>query len=263
MMTDRAQILLGRIWIDVVSFADALRTIARLVDRGRGGTVFTPNVDHIVRAERNDAFCRAYAEADLALADGTPVVWAASLLGTPVPEKVSGSDLMIPLARHAAARGWRLYLLGGGPGIAARAAERLRAEHGTTVVGVDAPRVSDDGVADDERAVIERIRRAAPHILLVGLGAPKQELWMARARGDVAPAVVIAVGAGLDFVAGAQGRAPRWMSWAGLEWCYRLAREPRRLWRRYLVDDPPFVGLVLRMLRIPRPARTRLLRADA
>lgn len=250
----RTRVRIGQLWIDAIDFQGALEEIAALVRTGRGGTVFTPNVDHIVMAETNARFREAYRDASLSLVDGTPVLWAARLLRTPLPEKVSGSDLVIPLARLAGAQGWRVYLLGGGPGVAAQAAERLRNECGTNVVGHDDAVISIDGNADEPQ-VLARIRRARPHLILVALGAPKQELWTQRVRDEIRPAVAVCVGASLDFVAGRVARAPRWMSAAGIEWLYRLAQEPRRLWRRYLVQDPKFLWVVARTLREARERR--------
>src|SRR5918994_4549853 len=123
-MTRRVRI--GEVAIDAVSFSETLDRIAELVDGRQGGSVFTANVDHVVKAERNDAFRAAYGRASLVLADGKPLVWASRLLGEPLPEKVSGSDLIVPLARRAAERRWRVYLLGGQPEVANEAAARLR-----------------------------------------------------------------------------------------------------------------------------------------
>ncbi len=247
----------GRLWVDVVTRDGALAAIAALVARGAGGAVFTPNVDHVVMAEDDAEFRDAYARASLALADGAPVVWASRLLGARVPEKLSGSDMLVPMARLAAERGWRVYLLGGGPGAAAEAARRLRDAYGVRVVGVDdafvAPRADPAGDAP----VLARIRAARPDLVFVGLGAPKQELFITRARAAIGPAVCVGVGASLDFVAGTLRRAPAWMSRAGLEWLFRLGQEPRRLWRRYLIQDPRFVLVVLRTLRRPRRERVR------
>src|SRR5438105_6124798 len=148
---------------------------------------------------------------------------------------------------RAAARGWRVYLVGAGPGIAEKAAAVFRSR-GVAVVGIDAPLIRDPRSADERGPIVERIRRAGADLVLVAFGAPKQELFIDSARPEVGPAVMIGVGASLDFVAGAIRRAPRWMSDRGLEWLYRLWREPRRLWRRYLLRDPEFVWTVWRTL---------------
>jgi N-acetylglucosaminyldiphosphoundecaprenol N-acetyl-beta-D-mannosaminyltransferase len=172
-----------------------------------------------------------------------PLVWASRLLDAPLPERVAGSDLTPPLLARAAASGVRVLLLGGGPGVAARARERLRAELPSLDVDHAAPWV------DDIEAAAAAIDVGDRDLVLVGMGAPKQEL-LAHALWKRSPRTVfLGVGATLDFLAGTQPRAPRWMSRAGLEWLYRLGREPRRLWRRYLVRDPRFVSIVLRQLR--------------
>ena len=253
----RAQLRLGRLWVDVVTREGALATLAALVAEGAGGAVYTPNVDHVVMAERDDAFQAAYAGANLSLADGVPLVWASRLLRPAFPEKLSGSDMLVPMARLAAERGWGVYLLGGGPGAAAEAARRMREEFGVRVVGVDDGVVSRHPDPASDAAVIARIRQARPELVFVGLGAPKQELFIARARAHLGPAVCVGVGASLDFLAGTLRRSPAWMSRAGLEWLYRLGQEPRRLWRRYLVQDPAFALVVLRTLLSPRAERVR------
>lgn len=248
---------LGHIQIDPVTMAGALQAIEQLVAGGRGGLVFTPNVDHVIIAERNPEFREAYAGASLSLADGMPILWAGRLLGQPLPEKVSGSDLVLPLCERAAARGWRVYLLGAGPGVAEEAARRLRQRFGLEVVGTDSPRIRIDGEPDDTSAALERVRAARPDLLLLAFGAPKQELWAHRHLQALGGAVAIGVGASLDFIAGTVRRAPRWMSRVGLEWLYRLASEPRRLWRRYLVDDPWFAVVVWRTWRERRAGQRR------
>jgi len=242
------RIKVGKLPVDVVDFDGALNAIDRLVSAGNGGTVFTPNVDHVVMAEHDPRFCTAYASAALSLVDGTPVLWAARLLRTPLPEKISGSDLVMPLLRRAAERGYRVYFLGGAPGVADQAKAKLEAElPGIRIVGTDASRIDVNALGERDE-VAERIRRAAPDLVLVALGAPKQEIWSHTRAESLKPAVLIGVGASLDFVAGTQKRAPRWMSKVGLEWLYRLAQEPRRLAARYLLRDPEFGLILLRQL---------------
>jgi N-acetylglucosaminyldiphosphoundecaprenol N-acetyl-beta-D-mannosaminyltransferase len=251
-----ARFRLGPLAVDRVTAAGALDRIEALVAARRGGCVFTPNVDHVVLAERNAAFRDAYARAELSLADGMPLLWAARLLGERLPEKVSGSDLVLPLVERAAARGWRVYLLGGPPGVAEGAAAKLLARWpALRIVGTDAPYVRVDGPDPEGDAALARLRAAAPDLVLVAFGAPKQELWMHRHRAELGQAVAVGVGASLDFVAGRVRRAPRALQRVGLEWAWRLAREPRRLWRRYLVDDRQFVPIVWRELRARRRAR--------
>ncbi len=249
------RVRMGQVWVDAVTFVEAIEEIERLVDAGNGGSVFTPNVDHIVQVEHNAAFRAAYDDASLCLVDGQPLLWASHLLGAPLPEKISGSDLILPLMHRAERRQWRVYLVGGAPGVAALAAERLKKQFDVEFVGIDAPRVGADGRAVDQDALLARIRQARPHILLVAFGAPKQELFIHGAFASIRPAVAIGVGAGFDFIAERLRRAPRWMSSSGLEWLFRLAQEPRRLARRYLVDDPQFLSILYRTMREPRSER--------
>jgi N-acetylglucosaminyldiphosphoundecaprenol N-acetyl-beta-D-mannosaminyltransferase len=155
----------------------------------------------------------------------------------------------MPLMERAAERGYRVYFLGGAPGVADLARRKLEAAlPRIQIVGIDESRIDISGdmtVADD---VVERIRAARPDIVLVALGAPKQEVWSNARLNLLKPAVLIGVGASLDFIAGTQKRAPRWMSSAGVEWLYRLGQEPRRLAGRYLLRDPEFCWILLRQL---------------
>ena len=236
------RIELGPVPVDAVTFTTALDRIEDLVCAGQGGAVFTPNVDHVVLAHENPRMREAYARASLSLADGMPLLWTARALGTPLPQKVSGSDFVGPLLERASERGWRVYFLGGGPGVAELARDKtLEKLPRLQIVGVDAPRIDVDEPLAQRAPVLERIRQATPDIVLVGLGAPKQEIWTDQVRGALAPAVLLGVGACLDFLAGTIPRAPRWMSKTGLEWLYRLGREPGRLWKRYLVRDPKYL----------------------
>lgn len=250
------RIRVGELWIDSLTFNQALDAIEGLVAAGRGGKVFTPNVDHIVNAERDDRLRAAYELVDLALADGQPVVWASHLLGTPLPAKLSGSDVVPLLLERAAKSGVRVYLLGGG-GDSARIAAAVLRTKGVNVVGAEGPII---GMTPrpDEPALVARLRAARADLLLVGLGSPKQELFIHRTAAELKPTVCLAVGATLEFLAGTLRRAPVWMSRAGLEWLFRLAMDPRRLARRYLWEDPRFAMIVYRTLRSPRQTRLQL-----
>jgi N-acetylglucosaminyldiphosphoundecaprenol N-acetyl-beta-D-mannosaminyltransferase len=244
------RIELGPVPIDAVTLGEALDRVEELVREGVGGAVFTPNVDHVVLAHESERFRAAYARASLSLVDGMPLLWTARLLGTRLPEKISGSDFVLPLLERAADRGWRVYFLGGAPGVGETARDRVvQRLPKLAVVGIDAPRLGIDDPPEVREPVLTRIRASRPHLVLVALGAPKQELWIDRVRDALAPSVLLGVGASLDFLAGAVPRAPRWMSETGLEWLYRLGREPSRLWRRYLLRDPKFLLVVGEMVR--------------
>jgi N-acetylglucosaminyldiphosphoundecaprenol N-acetyl-beta-D-mannosaminyltransferase len=185
-----------------------------------------------------------------------PVLWASRLLGTPLPEKVSGSDLVLPLMDLAAQRGYRVYFVGGAEGAAEKSATILRERFpGLCIVGHDASRIDINRPAGSIDPVAERAAAAKPDLVLVALGAPKQEIWCHQHRDVLKPAVLVAIGAGLDFIAGFVKRAPAWMSRTGFEWLFRLAQEPRRLASRYLVRDPQFALVVARQALAQRRER--------
>jgi N-acetylglucosaminyldiphosphoundecaprenol N-acetyl-beta-D-mannosaminyltransferase len=248
----------GSISVDVLTLQNAVRAMVQLVREGRGGTVFTPNVDHVVRAERDPQFRDAYQRASLSIVDGMPLVWASRLLGKKLPERISGSDWLEPLLCACARDGHSVYFLGGREGAGKEAKERLQTKYPSLVIAGVGPRTRDieaDGrLLDAARDEIVRLR---PAFAVVALGSPLQEVWSAQVSEAVAPTVLLNLGSALDLAAGMIPRAPRWMADAGLEWLYRLAREPRRLWRRYLVRGPQFLVIVLRQLRKQRPSNRR------
>ena len=167
----------GPLPIDAVTREQALDAVEDLVRRGEGGSIFTPNVDHVVLADEDDRMRAAYARVSLSLVDGMPLLWAARLLGQGLPEKISGSDFVVPLLERAAERGWRVYFLGGGPGVGERARARLRERlPRLDVVGVDAPHIDVDAPPERRDAVLAPIFAARPDLVLVALGAPKQEI---------------------------------------------------------------------------------------
>lgn len=228
-------------YVDPLDMEQAIERVDRLARGARPSYVVTPNVDHLVRLQRSAAFRDVYRDAALVLADGAPVVWAARLLGTPLPAKVSGSDLFERYAELAARRGRRLFFLGGRPGAAEGAAEVLRERHPRLqVVGTHCPPYGFERDPALDQQAIQAVRDARPDVLFVGLGSPKQEEWARRHLELLEVPVVVCVGASFDFTSGQVQRAPRLLQRCGLEWAWRLAMEPRRLFRRYLVDDMSF-----------------------
>jgi N-acetylglucosaminyldiphosphoundecaprenol N-acetyl-beta-D-mannosaminyltransferase len=249
-VSTRRSFVLGPVRIDSVTRDEALEAFEALVSGRRGGAVFTPNVDHVVIAHEDVRLRAAYARVDLSIADGMPIVWASRLLGTPIPERVAGSDFAPLLLGRAARRGWRVYFLGGAPGVAERAREKVHEQlPDLQVVGIDSPRFDPAQPWERQASVVEQVRAATPDVVLVAFGAPKQEAWIDRARDELPSVVFMGVGATLDFLAGDVPRAPLWMARSGLEWLYRLSHEPRRLWHRYLVRDPRFLMVVARAMR--------------
>jgi N-acetylglucosaminyldiphosphoundecaprenol N-acetyl-beta-D-mannosaminyltransferase len=220
-----------------------------IVDRARsrrGGWVVTPNLDHLRRLVRERPFRELCAGATLRLADGMPLVWASRLCGTPLPERVAGSDLVVSLSRAAAKAGIPVFLLGGNPGSAVRAAQALtRRFPRLVVVGTECP---EHGLETDPQrlqALGRRLQAAAPGVVYVALGSPKQELVIDQLRRFVPAAWWVGVGISFSFLAGDVRRAPRWLRCIGLEWLHRLLQEPRRLARRYLVQGVPFAVRLL------------------
>jgi N-acetylglucosaminyldiphosphoundecaprenol N-acetyl-beta-D-mannosaminyltransferase len=226
------------------------QVVARIVgdlEDGRGGWVVTPNID-ICRQLRHDPAARELVSgASLVVADGMPLVWAARLRGNPLPGRVAGASLIFTLSAAASGQGRAIYLLGGEPGVPERAVVELeRRFSGLLVAGTCAPPVGFDRRPDELAAVRRRLKQARPDIVFVGLGFPKQEHLIAALAPGLPDAWFIGCGAAIPFAAGALTRAPHWMQRLGLEWAHRLISEPRRLFRRYLVDDLPFAaGLII------------------
>lgn len=209
--------------------------------------VVTPNVDHAVMLQESVPLQSAYANADLVLADGWPVVAASRLLGRPLPARVAGSDL-VPALFDATnlTRPITAFLLGALPGVAERAARRIQQQWpNVRVTGTYSPPFGFERNATETSLILERIGNARPDVLVAGLGAPKQELWVAEHRDQISAKVALCVGATIDFLAGEKARAPKWLQQLGLEWFHRMASEPQRLAGRYARDAYVFPRLVL------------------
>lgn len=238
------RVLLGGIAIDPVTEAEAVVRVLDAIGSGRGGQIVTPNVDIVAAARRSRELRTVIGAADLVVADGAPLVWASKVAGTPLPERVAGSDLVWSLSAAAAARGLRIALLGGTPDGAARPTERaadlLESRYpGLKVVGAWCPPMGFDRDESQWRALVARVEAAAPDLVYVGLGFPKQEFVCVRLRAAAPAAWFLGCGASIDFIAGYRRRAPKWMQRTGTEWLFRMLAEPRRLTRRYLKDDLP------------------------
>jgi len=243
----KKRVLIGSIRIDDLSWEEALGTVADLIRRRSGGYVVTPNVDHVVLADSDPEFREIYHRADAVFCDGKPLLWAARFLGTPLRAKISGSDFLVRFAPLAARAGHRLFFLGGKEDAAEIAARRLRRiSPGLKVEGIYSPPRGFELDRQENARVIEKINEVHPDILFVGLGTPKQEKWIYQNRQLYQAGVSFPVGAGFDFVSGKFPRAPSWMQQAGLEWFWRLLREPGRLSRRYLGRDLKFFPIIFR-----------------
>lgn len=222
-----ASVTFGRVRADVFTFEEGVRAASSLVQ----GTVFTPNVDHVVRAGRDERFAAAYASATLSFADGMPLVLLSKLTSTPLPAKLSGSDLMLPIMRAMGERGRRVLLVGPSAKVAKQARRQLEAD----CLGLTVPAITTlvfEPREADARHIAEFAAKHDCDVILFSLGAPKQEL-LAQMVSQRSPVVCLCFGASLDFYVGNVKRAPKWMQRCALEWLYRCATEPRRLIKRY------------------------------
>ena len=231
--------------VDNLTMNEAVQKIEQLILNKKPSYVVTPNVDHIVKLESDKEFQEVYKEADLILTDGMPLIWISKLKKNPIKEKVSGSDLFPEVCKLAAYKGYKVFLLGAAEGVAAKAAENLKEKYkGLNVVGTYSPSYGFEKKEHEIQEIIKMINEVKPDILAVGLGAPKQEKFLYNYRKQLNVPISLAIGASIDFEAGNIERAPEWMQHSGLEWFYRLCKEPKRMFKRYLVDDMKIFKLI-------------------
>jgi N-acetylglucosaminyldiphosphoundecaprenol N-acetyl-beta-D-mannosaminyltransferase len=249
------RIAIGDALVDRCSFQEALDDItAHALQGGAPAYVVTPNAQHIVLLDRQPRLREIYRDADLVVPDGYSLVLAARALGQKLPERVAGVDLFQALCGRAAESGLRVFLLGGRTGSAELAAAVLRKRFGGLQVATHCPPLGFEDSEIELGRIAHAIALFRPDLLFVALGAPKQEHWMYDHGRKLGVAVSIGVGGSFEMVTGIVPRAPRWIQDIGCEWVYRLCREPRRMWRRYLVGHFQFAEIILRQVlgRLPR-----------
>jgi N-acetylglucosaminyldiphosphoundecaprenol N-acetyl-beta-D-mannosaminyltransferase len=242
------RVTIDKVFVDPVTMKQAVDRVSRMLEqpRERAAHVVTMNAQFVEIAHQEERFADLLRRADLSVADGLSLVWASRFLRQFVPERVAGVDFMVQLCETAATHGKTVYFLGGSPGAASRAAERLSESlPALRVVGVDCPPNGFTEDAEECNRVADRIGAAKPDLLFVGLGAPKQEYWIER-YAHLPAKVMMGIGGSFEFTAGFRKRAPIVIQKTGFEWLWRLCMEPRRLWRRYLVGNTIFVFLVFR-----------------
>jgi N-acetylglucosaminyldiphosphoundecaprenol N-acetyl-beta-D-mannosaminyltransferase len=232
--------------VSTVDMKSAISEIRRWIGEGERHYVCVTGVHGIMESQRDPELKQIHNRSGLTTPDGMSTVWAAHFVGARTTTRVYGPELMPELCQRGAAEGWRMYLYGGAPGVP----EELEAQleeiaPGLSVVGAHSPPYRDLS-ADEDAQEIERINRAEPDIVWVGLSTPKQERWMAAHRSVLDAPVLIGVGAAFDLLTGRVKQAPPWMRGHGLEWAYRVLQEPRRLWRRYFDAIPRYVWANLR-----------------
>jgi N-acetylglucosaminyldiphosphoundecaprenol N-acetyl-beta-D-mannosaminyltransferase len=215
-----------------------------------GGVVFTPNVDHVVKLQTDKEFCRAYSAATYKTCDSQILMFVSRFLGTPLREKVSGSDLLPAFYQYYANdEDIRIFLLGAADGVAETARRAINGKVGREiVVGAHSPSFGFEKNPEECRQIIDLVEASGANVLAIGVGAPKQEKWIYHYKDEFKTIkTFLAIGATIDFEAGNVKRSPRWITNLGFEWVYRLLSEPQRLWKRYLVDDLfPIIWLVLK-----------------
>lgn len=227
--------------VDAITYAGLLERIGEFIASGAPHQIATVNPEFVMEAQRNAEFRAVLEQADLCLADGVGLLWAARRQGRTLPERVTGSDALPLIAQRAARAGWRLYLLGAAEGVAEQTGRLLQARYpGVIIAGAYAG----SPAPEDAPGIIERIRAARPDVLFVAYGAPKQDLWIATHREALGAPAMMGVGGAFDHLVGVRKRAPAWVQRLNLEWLFRLITQPWR-WRRQLAL-PRFVWAVWR-----------------
>jgi N-acetylglucosaminyldiphosphoundecaprenol N-acetyl-beta-D-mannosaminyltransferase len=238
----RQRVELAGTLIDQIDFAGALDRIAGFLESAFCHQVVTVNLDFLSIAARAPAFREAINRSDLAVADGMPVVWASRMKGQPLPQRITGNELVAECCQMAADTAHGIFLLGAAEGVAEAAGRALRDRYpGLRIVGTYSPPYG-PLTSEDNQRIVETINATKPGFLFVALGAPRQDLWIQQHLHLLDTRVAMGIGCVLDLLAGNVRRAPQWMQRVGLEWSYRLAQEPQRLWRRYIIDDIPMLG---------------------
>jgi N-acetylglucosaminyldiphosphoundecaprenol N-acetyl-beta-D-mannosaminyltransferase len=231
--------------VSAINMEMALGTIEDWIESHEAHYVCVTGVHGVMESQRDAELRRIHNTAGMVTPDGMPLVWLSRLMGFSDVERVYGPDLMLAMCERSIERGYCHFFYGGGHGVAEQLVARLQARFpGLQVAGICSPPFRPLTPAED-RSVVERINAVQPDIVWVGLSTPKQEHWMAAHVRRLSPTVLIGVGAAFDFHAGLKRQAPRWMQKNGLEWLFRLATEPRRLWRRYLINNSWFLWLML------------------
>jgi N-acetylglucosaminyldiphosphoundecaprenol N-acetyl-beta-D-mannosaminyltransferase len=240
------RVQVGDLWFDSITEADVIDVVRKAWVAGQGGSIITVNIDVARAATHTASLAELVATGSLVVADGMPLVWAAKARGKVLPERITGSSLVFSLSAMAAAERRSVYVLGGADGVPERAADALAARFpGLRVAGADSPPFGFDQTDEGVRQAIDAVVSAAPDLVFVGLGFPRQERLIERMRQEWPTAWYLACGGAIPMAAGVVSRAAPLVQRLGLEWMHRLALEPRRLARRYLRDDLPFALVLL------------------
>lgn len=242
-----SRIHLMNIMIDNLSTQEALDAIALAVDKKDKIYVVTPNVDHIVKLEKDEKFRKSYQNAGLVLVDGTPLMWIAKWYGTPLKEKITGPRLTEKVFELASQRGFRIFILGAADGVAELAAKKMQQKYSNcNIVGTYSPQYGFEKDPEEIRNIIHRVNQCNPDILVAGMGSPKTEIFLDEYIHEFDVRVAMSIGAAIDFMAGNIKRCPAWINKIGFEWLYRFIKEPKRMFKRYFMDDMKILNIAIK-----------------
>lgn len=234
---------------DNITFADLMEFILDAKKNKKQTYILTCNVDHVVQTTKDREFAEIYSNADLVVADGVPIMWASKLIKRPLKQKISGSDILPVLGKEFEKNEVSLFFLGAAEGIAFKAAENLRKKYqNIKIVGCYSPTYGFENNEEENEKILDKIKSAKPDVLMVGVGAPKQEKWIYKYYKQYDVPVSIGVGATFDFISGNVVRAPAILQTLGLEWFWRFLQEPKRLFHRYFIEDSKFIVLIIKEL---------------
>lgn len=244
------KITIGNAHIHNYTFEEAIEWCIDQAKAKIPSYVVTANADHIVKLETDSSFQAAYNDDGLVTCDGVPLIWASKILRTPIINKITGSDLMPRLCEAGAKENLKFAIIGGPPGTADLAAEKLSQKHpGINFVYSYCPPLGFEHSNNETEKMIEALKKSEADIIFVGVGAPKQELWIHKNYRKANKGVFLGIGASIEFCAGTLNRAPMWMQKVGLEWFYRMLKDPKRLTKRYLKDFYFFVIIARQLFK--------------
>ena len=234
-------------YVSSISSTDLLAAFKAAIKEKQTLQVAITPVNSILAAYKNPQVQTAYNHSEYVLCDGMPVKWASTFLNTPIIERITGLDLLPTLVAFAAKENFSLFLLGASPGVGEKLKEVILQQYpNCKIVGIYVPPFMPVFDEVENKKMLDAVNAAAPDIVLVSLTAPKQDLWITQNKGHLHPALYVGIGGAFEVMAGLAKRAPKWMHGAGLEWFYRLIQEPKRMYRRYLIEAPLFIPLVLK-----------------
>lgn len=237
-------------YVNNVSMSETISHIEKLIEENKKSYIVAINVDVVMKIEHDSYLKKITDHADMVLVDGKPLIWISKIHKKPIKEKVSGSDLVPKLCKVAAEKSYSIFILGGKDGIAEKAKKRLEKQHpGIKIVGTYAPPFGFEKNKTELNKINQMITEVHPDLLIACFGCPKQEKWIYENYSKYDAKVSVCAGATVDFLAGNVNRAPQWMANHGFEWLYRFSQEPKRLFKRYFIDDVKILKLVWKYRR--------------